>query len=520
MARVDKRQLEALAARMATSGLGAHADEDPRIRIAVLHHPIGPVTDREEIKAFETLANLEKVRAFLFDNGFHMVLHGHKHASYLGWDWLTPADDDLGIAPRRVLVMGSPGDFRPNQIVCRLLETAPDDDAPVPGAPRLRIVPITGARLSQRIEPQFRSPCVSLAQPYVRSEDTATPWVVRAQTADAAYQQLRDFPAELSAPRPVISVVEEPSSTAALPSNYPVDRDDAWLDGVVRWWQLANPEAVRLIAGSDFNHGERLYGRTDAIKRAVAALPSSKAIALLIDHEEAGDPEREYPALTAIQLHARVVKTGTLLDVVGFYRKQDLRLWWPVNMAELAHVQRHALQATEKNRALLKPVTPGRLTSIASIGTHDNVLPQLAGTSLDRALDLRPEWPHRLALLAAQPRGETLKEWADALADIGLRDGDKVLVPTIGLRRLREALTMHRELGGPNKQLDRVIAAVQGLQTEADGAADHLTPELTANQRIYWSDKLRTAAAAVLVAVTPRARATTGGTPRPPRLPS
>lgn len=503
MARVDKRQLEALDDRLARAGLGSDAERDCRLRIAVLHHPIGPVTDREEIKAFETLANLEKVREFLYDHGFHVVLHGHKHESYLGWDWLSPAGDDLDATPRRVLVVGSPGDFRPRRVVCRLLEVAPDGDTPVAGAPRMRIIDVIGARVGQELKPKFRSPCISLAQPFVRSADVATPWVVRAKTADAAYQQLRDLPADLSAPRPVISVVEDPGSTASLPSNYPVMRGKGWLKDVVRWWQLANPEAVRLIAGSDFNHGERIYGRKDGIKAAVEALPSSKAITLLVDSEEAARPEREFPALTAIQLHARASpdEDGTRLDVVGIYRKQDLRLWWPINMAELAYVQNHALEFTSDNAKLAKPVQPGRLVAMASIGTHDNVLPQLAGTALDRAIDLHPQLAQRLALLGAEPRVESQPAWTEALADVGLRDGDKLLVPTIGLERLLDALKLQRDLGRAASGFRNLVSAVEALAVEADGAAKHIVSTSGTGSHSYWATKLRGATDVVLDAL-------------------
>jgi hypothetical protein len=281
-----------------------------------------------------------------------------------------------------------------------------------------------------------------------------------------------------------------------------MERAEGWLADVVKWWQLPNPEAVRAAAGSDFNHGERLYGHEDTIRRAVAALPSSKALAVLIDADEAGDPTREYPALAAVQLHTRTTDSGTLLDVVGIYRKQDLRLWWPVNMAELAYIQRHALEFTGDNAQLHQPVAPGRLIAIASISTHDNVLPQLAGTALDRALDLQPGWPYRLALLASQPRAETLQEWTDALADVGVRDGDKVLVPTIGLQRLHDALLMHNELGPRTPRLRAVIDAVAALNADAIAAAGHLAQgPMTTLQQTYWASKLRSAADDVLSAL-------------------
>ena len=502
MARVHKSQLEAL--RMQLDGLPAwrDADLDARVRIAVLHHPIGPMARVEEVKSFEVLTNLEQVRSFLYFNGFHVVLHGHKHESHLGWDWLLPAGGELNAIARRTLVVGSPGDFRPGQTVCRLLDTRPDDDQPVAGAPRLRVIDVAGVRASQAVHMDFATPPISLAQPFVRSDDIGTPWVVRARTADAAYQQLRDLPTDYAIPRPVLSVVDDAASARELPVNYPEAKDSRWLESLVEWWQHPRPEAVRAFAGSDFNHGERLYGTENAIRRATLALPSSKAIAILVRDDEAGRRERDFPSLTAVQLQVRpAADKGMLLDAVGFYRKQDLSLWWPVNMAELAYIQDMALGFVVDNLELDKPVVAGRLIAMAAIGMHDTVLPEMAGTALDRAVDVRPEWPHRLAYLAAQPRADTQAEWTEALADVGKATENDVLVPSIGLEQLQAALAMHRDLGDAPAKFRRVVGAVDDLARRSTAAREALSCSPSQEARAYWAAELTADAATVLRAV-------------------
>jgi 3',5'-cyclic AMP phosphodiesterase CpdA len=502
MARIDKRQIEALADRLKRTSFELAPDEDARLRVAVLHHPIGPVTDREEIKAFDAMTNLAEVRNFLYDQGFHVVLHGHKHESYIAWEWLLPPSESLADGhPWRALILGAPGDFVPGATVCRLIDVSPDRHRPVAGAPRIRVIDVPGTRASEALKLEVAGPSLSLAQPFVRSTDAGTPWVVRAKSADAAYQQLVDLPATVEEPRPVITVIEEPESAWQLPSNYPEDRDAPWLTDLVTWWQLDEPLAVRAFAGSDFNHGERLYAPTDAIALAVEALPSSKAVALLIDRGEAGHPAQEFPALTAIQLHARRDGEGTVLDVTGIYRKQDLALWWPVNMAELASIQRRALSTAHENSQLRKPVSAGRLIAIATIGVHDSVLPQMAGTVLDRAIDLRPEWPHRLAYLAAQPREGTQAEWESALSDVGEREQGVVLIPSIGLERLTAALEMHQEIGSASHGFVKVVEAVKRLAADADAAIAAARADAAHPDPDYWPDKLQTEAADVLAAL-------------------
>ncbi|MGN6254726.1 MAG: metallophosphoesterase family protein [Solirubrobacterales bacterium] len=489
IAKVDKRQIEALQERLREFGIQKddNPDHDSRLRIAAIHHPITAASGREEIKPFEVITNLATVRTFLYHHGFHLILHGHKHSSYAAWDWLAPPRENLDLIPRRALVLGAPARFRTGESLCRLIEISPDGDIPVAGAPRLRLLTIKGVDSSESVELPFgRMSKRSLAQPAFVSPDPSTPWVIKARTADAAYQQLRDLPLAENSNRPVISVVEDPTSTAEPPTNYPRRQDMPSLKDLVDWWQHPRPEAVRALSGSSFNHGERLYGYGDhenAIIEAVDALPSSKAIASLLRPGEAGNAERKFPAFSEVHLQVRKEATDRyLLDVIGTYRKQDLKLWWPVNMAELARIQEGAVEAANDRRPMGKAsFSPGRVISIASQGVHDDVLPQMAGTTLDRAVDLRPEWIYRLSFLAARPDSagedsEAMTEWRRALGDVGERSAEGLLVPSVGLDRLLAALGTHKEVAGEDSFLG-LVAAVEKLRERAQQAEDTLRPQ-------------------------------------------
>jgi 3',5'-cyclic AMP phosphodiesterase CpdA len=491
--KVDKRQLDALNIQLDDAGVEGNAEDDPRLRIAVLHHPIGVAATQEEFKDFDVITNLAEVRSFLYHRGFRLILHGHKHQSYAGWDWLIPPGDELEVIPRRALALGSSGKFLVGSPVCRLIEVCPDGDDPVAGAPRLRVLDVKGVGAGAELELHLRNaPVISLAQPFMSSSDEETPWVVRAKTADAAYQQLRDLPAAVTLPRPVISVVENAASARELPTNFPPTDDEVDLKALVDWWQLARPEAVHAFSGSEFNHGQRLYGRGDAIEKAVRALPSSKAIAFLVDPLEAGDKTVEFPAFISIQLQAREIDgKETLLDIVGNYRKQDLELWWPINMAELERIQAHAVARSFKNEDLKKPVRPGRLIAITSIGVHDEVFPQMAGTVLDRSIDLTPEWLSKLAYLAAHPSAETQPEWSRALRDIGKIEGGGLMAPSIGAERLQAALKMQLELGAKDARFKLLIKRVGILIEHADRAQQVLSgPSAPKSELNPWSEDL------------------------------
>lgn len=466
--RVDQGQLDGLEGLLKDAGLDQDVDEDPRLRIAVLHHPIGVVSAREEIKDFEVITNLATLRTFLYHWGFHLVLHGHKHNPYSGWDWVAPPRADLDEAVgRRALVLGAPANFKIDQTVCRLLEICPDGAKPVAGAPRLRVIPIEGVEQAEPLALSFDAAVHSLAQPFITAARQDTPWVVEARTADAAYQQLRDLRAD-GGNRAVISVVEDPASTARLPTNYPKPDSVPPLEQVVDWWQHPRPEAINSFSGSEFNHGERLYLGSDGIAQAVEALPSSKAIALLVWPEEAGDRDQEFPAFTLVQLQKRKQGSSVFLDVVGVFRKQDLDYWWPVNMAELARIQKHALEAAHAGAGVgMKAAKPGRLIAMTSIGAHENTIPQMAGTVLDRAVDVRPEWLYYLAYLAAHPGPQTEDEWEQALEDIGYREGDGLLIPSVGVQRLEAAMEIHVDGGGTSARFRTLAKAVAKLRADA-----------------------------------------------------
>lgn len=490
--KVDKVQIESLTVRLDEAGVTGDAEDDQRLRIAVLHHPIGVAATQEEFKDFDVITNLAEVRSFLYHRGFRLILHGHKHQSYAAWDWLIPPSDELEAIPHRALALGAPGSFLIGSPICRLVEVSPDGDRPVAGAPRLRVLDVKGVGAGEELELDFaKSPVLSLAQPFMSSSDEQTPWVVRAKTADAAYQQLRDLPANLKLPRPVISVVEDPASARHLPTNYPPTDDEVDLDSLVDWWQLPRPEAVHAFSGSEFNHGQRLYGRGDTIEKAVKALPSSKAIALLVDSLEAGDKTVEFPAFTAIQLQAREVDGETHLDIVGSYRKQDLELWWPVNMAELERIQSYAVSRSFLNKELRTPVRAGKLIAITSIGIHDKVFPQMAGTVLDRSIDLAPERISKLAYLAAHPSAQTQAEWTKALRDIGRIEGGGLMAPSVGAERLLAALRMQRDLGATDERFRRLLKRVEDLIEHADRAQQILSgPSAPTSELTPWSEQL------------------------------
>jgi hypothetical protein len=108
---------------------------------------------------------------------------------------------------------------------------------------------------------------------------------------------------------------------------------------------------------------------------------------------------------------------------VGYFRKQEFRYWWPVNLAELAVLQSKAL---ERLGYAHKGLRPGTLTTIAAIGYAGTTPPRVAIPAIDLTLDDDPNllWSMAYALFWKDiPRREALKErWDEFLDDLVPRE--------------------------------------------------------------------------------------------------
>jgi len=462
VARVSSQQLRGIHTHLAATHLIAPLDE--RLRIAVLHHHLLPVSTREEVKTFESVTNLAEVRLFLRDLGFHVVLHGHKHESAVYWDYVNDPSDSLATPSARMLVMSAPGHFRPGELTCRVLEILPRAPHPrgprstAPSAPMIRVYSIPGCRRGEGIS----GPATEIA-PLWRSamEAAPTPFdYVYGGTVDEVYERLQSLYYERGDEpvRDLICVVDSPASRGAVPAGFPptgeADEND-WFESLVRWWQLKESRIIGHSKLLPFNHGQRIYGwGEDAIGRAAQTLAhdptTTRSIVVLVDpRTEAGREDAEYPAFVLVQLRLVRRERGLMLDAVGYFRKQDVRHWWAVNVAELIKLQREALKKVNENGTTAQQ---GRIVTFASTALVDEVLPALAVTTVDRTLDENPNELWRLAYFAAHPdaaldASEALQRWERLLADLKTTDeGGQVRVATVGLQELAGHMQLLHEV--------------------------------------------------------------------------
>jgi predicted phosphodiesterase len=484
VARVSETQLDRL-----TDALKARP-LDHRVRIAVLHHHLLPVTEDEEVKPFESFTNLARLRGWLRDHGFQVVLHGHKHRSTLTWDHIYDFEAHSR-APQRVAIVSAPAPTTWGADVCRLIRIGDSTDRQaVDHAPRIVVDTVRAERPERPIN--LESVHVALDAPVPA---TAGYLAIEAETSDAVYEQLVDaLDARGGALFNVTCVVRDAASALIPPTNFKeVDDPERWLKDAVAWWQKPAPA---LVASGDapFNHGERLYStgnRQGSLDIAARKLGSTKAIALLLREAElrAGS---EAPAFVAVQLVKVTDESGARLDCVGYFRKQDLTLWWPVNIRELRAIQMYVLDL-----ATSKGLRAGRLVTIAAEAIRDNVLPELAGTTVDRSVDLRPDELMLMAYRAAHGRAEEVDDiramWTRVLRDIG--DGRDF--PSLGIARLIEHLEVFRTAGGLT-DLDVLIKRLQAVYDRAHRAKREARRE---TERDEFSEQLFKQVTEVLDAV-------------------
>src|SRR5204863_6101217 len=90
-----------------------------------------------------------------------------------------------------------------------------------------------------------------------------------------------------------------------------------------------------------------------------------------------------YPAFVLVEFSLTRRNGRRELDCFGYFRKQEMRYWWPVNVAELRLLQRDVADALDADhRAHL-----GRLVTFSAIALFGTDVPRVAVTELDRLVE-------------------------------------------------------------------------------------------------------------------------------------
>ena len=473
-ARVSREQLISVgdALRRALPG----PDRRP-IVIAALHHHLFPVSLAEEVKSFETMTNVAALRQFLADNHVDIVLHGHKHVPNVYENVVDLAPFDENSHRHRLLVCsaGTIGQGHAHGMeIAKLIEI--DDDLPT--LPRITIVPLAAV-----------GPSAQLVRLTARQVERRIPTdepvrkdhlIIRGRTTEDVHTQLlahfHDYNDAL-----VLNlgcVVEDGPSALMRPSSYPELGDhplasdpDTYFSALVDWWQNG-----QIVNGKPFTHGQRIkawanvIGRDQLVDVANTLLrdsTSSRGLVALFepDRDQIADIPNKFPAFVL----AHFFLQDAALHVVGVFRKQEMRYWWPINAAELAEMQARVVDLMNKQG---RTVQAGSLTTFATQAKAGTAIPWVAVPAIDQLVWDDPSNMWSLAAAVAAPDmgakrasflaqiHELMMEWRPA--DQEAADGAPAAGP--GLRHFDLALVALGETFGRTKAVRRFHELLELMQ--------------------------------------------------------
>jgi hypothetical protein len=314
--------------------------------------------------------------------------------------------------------------------------------------------------------------------------------------------------------RGLVCRVDDPSDAQSLPPDYPdvaAEDQQAWFTGLVDWWQRERSELVgRRVA--PFNHGDRIFRRWgDQVDRAVRMLnardTSSRALIQLITPRETGrylDDRRDlqsgsFPAFVLVEFSVSERDRSRYVDCVGYFRKQEMQYWWPVNMAELARLQ-------ERVRAGLRPATrPGHITTFSAIALWNNSLPRVAVPVVDLLVE-EPERLWDMAVAVAFPSkasNSALSDWRHVLSDLAGHGRSAPPKVSAGVAALHDHVQRLTSVIS-NAALSEVAEALRELDNQYEAHADREElPGAAAKVVRERIDRLSTAVGEVLPQTVP-----------------
>ncbi|MDX8527754.1 metallophosphoesterase [Mesorhizobium sp. MSK_1335] len=430
IARVSEDQLAALKP-IIRAGSGT---QRPPLRIVLLHHHLMAPTLREEIRPFADITNLSALRTYLRQSEIDIVIHGHKHVDAIAYDSVYDHGARQQTDPRRLLVLsGGTFDGAYDHSSMSLIGVAG-----LPGAPRVEVERIP---LGRRGFDLAKSSLYTARLWRTNEQIPGGPVVIHGKDIDDVYARAVRAANEeahmgmlivhLDLPQPELDRDGKPKSLP-FPTAYPnpdetpndekVQTTAAWVDDLASWWQLSRSTLESRIP---YIHGTRLRrfaGRFDQIKRIVSLLKSysgtSRAVAVLIDPLRDFGPTGEgedFASFCLVQFRRRPGKQdGNYLDCTAYYRAQEFKHWWPINVAELRRLQVEVANQVSCH--------PGRITTIAADARAVAARSpgQVAVPVVDRWLDQAPEKLMVLACLLCGVSdtwgaGNVIEEWRDYL---------------------------------------------------------------------------------------------------------
>ena len=466
-ARVSDTQLETLRQLLSRVSEGRRP-----LRIAAIHHHLLPVTLKEEVKPFESLTNLGLVREFLRDQAVSIVLHGHKHTEFTYVDHIPGHGIDVG-PPSLVRVISgaaaSAADLNRTDVF-RLL----DVDA-VDGIVKVERIPIAIPGGTFSIGHPEALTFTRPGGPTIT--ETAGSLVINGATVDLVYNQLVAKLANRSGEADhVVCRIERSPELEDIAKLYPgfskvAEQKESEIAkyqleqfrDLVNWWQFPNAP-LSPWEQPGFTHGNRIQrfnGHLNQLEEAIKALAqdhwTTRGIVVLLSPEadKIAQQQVPFPSFCLLQFKISVAagaEWAPTLDCTAYFRKQEMRFWWLVNLAELAQLQRQVCDRLRGGRGQneLRTIQPGPITTIAARAKADRTPPKVQVPRIDRYYSLSRErlfgmvnallWKHMPG------REQYADDWMQLFAELEppeTSDPDGLAVAHEGIKYIREEIDKH-----------------------------------------------------------------------------
>lgn len=378
---VDRGVLDAIKTRL---GVGAPAT----LRIFVLHHHLLPFVEPNTADTLDALAipeadptivaNSAELQRWLDKNGFHLVLHGHKHRPHGRRDTLWSSGSGPS-SPRRLFIIGA------GSAGVMKSERAGGEDplsvntiSAIPAAEGRWNVGVSVTKLADDRESITEDEILHY-DGSVGPRSKSARFFHAADTA-VCHQLIREGCTIDELITNFISVVD--TSEYRHPATAIFKGNAATQEDVHQSFLALHPE-FNTARGLDvdllndagprrgafrFEHGRRMFaevqsGETGAVRpfeTAVNALRSGTSHAYLglyrPDIDASPQPREPMPCLVGLQF----IPEGPFLDAVATFRKLELSFWWCVNMYEVAELLTVAARRGERKK-------PRRITFFAAL---------------------------------------------------------------------------------------------------------------------------------------------------------
>lgn len=185
------------------------------------------------------------------------------------------------------------------------------------------------------------------------------------------------------------------------------------------------------------------------------------------------------------------------LDCTAYFRKQEVRYWWLVNLAELAKLQREICDALGQrtNAPDVKGIRPGGITTIAARAHAGDSAPKVQIPLIDRSYSLERErlfgMVNSLVWDSMPSREDYAGEWLQMFFELHppeKPDPDGVAVAQVGIEYLKDEIDKHLKASSASdaslRELHRALE--QLLNANRDFALAQRKQEATSERYKSW----------------------------------